>query len=115
MKKKEDLQNIKEEKEKLKYANIFFAYLNKANMSLNEQQFETTIQLIKIAEEKYLKYFPLNSAVCRRGNSLIQRLRGKITTIIENRLTKWLVEIGREQNVIGNTLYKKINNEYQKM
>ena len=88
MKKKEDLQNIKEEREKLKYANIFFAYLNKANLALNEQQFESTIQLIKTAEDKFLKFFPLNSVVTKRGNSLIQRLRSKITTIVINILIR---------------------------
>ncbi len=51
-------------------------------MALNEQQFESTIQLIKIAEEKYLKFFPLTSAVVKRGHQLIQKLKSKITTIV---------------------------------
>jgi len=80
MKRKEDLQNLKVEKENLKNAKIFFAHLHKANVDLNNQQFESTIQQIKIAEERFLKLFPLNSSVVKRGNSLIQKLKSKITT-----------------------------------
>jgi hypothetical protein len=80
MKIKDNLTNIFEEKEKLKNSYIFFAYMNKAFMALKEQQYESTIRLMNLAEEKFLKTFPYNSNVSRRGKNLIQFLKTKITT-----------------------------------
>lgn len=90
-------------------------FLIKANISLKKQQYESTIQNIKTAEEQYLKKFPLNSSVVKRGNQLIKKLRNKITNEIETKLDKWLMEIGNDQGKIGSTLYQKVLNEQQKM
>jgi hypothetical protein len=80
MKIKENLTNIFEEREKLKNSYIFFAYINKAFLALKEQQYESTIRLMNIAEEKFLKTFPYNSNVGRRGKNLIVFLKAKITS-----------------------------------
>ena len=80
MKIKENLTNIFEEKEKLKNTYIFFAYINKAFMALKEHQYESTIRLMHIAEDNYLKTFPNNSNVSRRGKNMIGFLKSQITS-----------------------------------
>lgn len=105
---------MKEEKDKLNKVYIFFAYINKADYSLKDQQFELAIRLINTATEKFLKQFPINSAVFKRGTELINQLKNKITNIIEEKLTKWLVEINKEQSIIGETLYKKMKAEQER-
>jgi hypothetical protein len=114
IRKKDDLKNIREEKEKLNYTYIFFAYINKAEVALKDQQFDLTIRLMNMAYDKFLKRFPGNSAVYKRGEQLINHLKVKITTIIEEKLTKWLVEINKEQSSIGETLYKKMKTEQER-
>lgn len=114
IRKKENLINLKQEKEKLNIAFILFAYLNKAKDTLKNFQFELTIRLISTASEKYLKRLPIGSSVFRRAESLITYLKNKITSTIEDKLTNWLVEIYREQNNIGLTLYKKLKSERER-
>ena len=78
----EILKNIGEEKEKLNNALVFFAYINKAELSLKEQQFQLTIRLINIAQDKHLKKFPIGSSVHMRGSDMILNIKNKITTIV---------------------------------
>jgi hypothetical protein len=115
IRKKEDLVNIKQERQKLNSAYIFFAYLNKANVCLKQQQFESTIRLMNTAVEKYLKSFPVSSNVYKRGELLVTRLKSKITSCIEEKLSTWLVSISREQNIIGETLFRKLKAEDEKI
>jgi hypothetical protein len=82
VKRKEDLENLKVEREKLNNIYIFFAYINKADLALKEQQFEMTIRLMNMAKEKYLKKFQINSAVYKRGNEMITSIQTKITNIV---------------------------------
>ena len=49
------------------------------------------------AHDKFLKKFPMNSVIYKRGNELIIKGKEKITSIIQEKLTKWLVEINKEQ------------------
>jgi hypothetical protein len=114
VRKKENLMNLKQEKEKLNIAYILFAYLNKAKATLEEHQFELTIRLINTASDKYLKRLPVGSSVYRRAEFLITFLKNKITSTIEDKLTNWLVEINREQSNIGQTLYKKLKSERER-
>lgn len=114
IRKKDNLLNLKQEKEKLNIAFILFAYLNKAKDTLRNFQFELTIRLISTASEKYLNRLPIGSSIFRRAESLITYLKNKITSTIEDKLTNWLVEINREQNNIGHTLYKKLRSERER-
>ena len=82
IRKKENLMNIKKEKEMLNLSYIFFAHMNKASIALKEQQFELTIRLINLAYEKYLKKFHVNSKVYRRGEQVINNMKSKITLIV---------------------------------
>ena len=61
-----------------------------------------------------MKRLPIGSSVFRRAESLITYLKNKITSTIEDKLTNWLVEIYREQNNIGHTLYKKLKSERER-
>lgn len=115
IRKKEDLVNIKQERQKLNSAYIFFAYLNKANVCLKQQQFESTIRLMNTAVEKYLKCFHVSSSVYKKGELLVTRLKSKITTCIEEKLSIWLVSISKEQNIIGETLFNKVKAEDEKI
>jgi len=76
------LKNIAEEKEKLNNALIFFAYINKAENSLKDQQFQLTIRLINIAQDKHLKKFVINSSVYKKGLDMISNIKNKITSIV---------------------------------
>lgn len=114
IRKKEDLVNIKQERQKLNSAYIFFAYLNKANVCLKQQQFESTIRLMNTAVEKYLKCFHVSSSVYKKGELLVSRLKSKITTCIEEKLSIWLVSISKEQNIIGETLFNKVKADDEK-
>jgi len=78
----EILKNIAEEKEKLNYALIFFAYINKAEISLKDQQFQLTIRLINIAQDKHLKKFAINSSIHKKGLDMILNIKNKITAIV---------------------------------
>jgi len=78
----ETLKNIGEEKERLNNALIFFAYINKAELSLKDQQFQLTIRLINIAQDKHLKKFPINSSVYKKGLDMIMNIKNKITAIV---------------------------------
>jgi hypothetical protein len=80
----EILKNIAEEKEKMNNALIFFAYVNKAEISLRDQQFQLTIRLINIAQDKHLKKFQIDSSVYKKGNDMIMNIKTKITHIVKN-------------------------------
>jgi hypothetical protein len=82
VRKKEDLLNMKAEKEKLNLLYIFFAHINKAQIALKDHQFELTIRLMNTASEKYLKKFHVNSACYRRGEQIISNMKNKITQIV---------------------------------
>jgi hypothetical protein len=84
VRKKEDLINMKLEKEKLNLLFIFFAHINKAQIALKEHQFELTIRLMNTANEKYLKKFHVNSASYKRGEMIITNMKNKITQIVKN-------------------------------
>ncbi len=113
IKKKEQLKHITKEKQKLNSAYIFFAYMNKADIALKSQQYELSIRTMDYAYEKFLKKFPLNSIIYKRGNELIINGKGKITSIIQEKLTKWLIDVNKEQKSIGESLFKKIRDEVE--
>jgi hypothetical protein len=83
VRKKEDLMNIKNEKEKLNLSYIFFAHMNKASLALKEMQFELTIRLMNTAYEKYLKKFHVNSSLYKRGEQIITNMKNKITQTVK--------------------------------
>ena len=114
IKKKESLKNMIKEKEKLNTAYIFFAYLNKADLAIKEQQFELAIRLMKTASEKFLKKFPYSSSVYKKGELVLQKLKNKITKFLQQKLSQWLTDANSEQKVIGESLYKKIKSETEK-
>ncbi len=82
VRKKEDLMNIKNEKEKLNLSYIFFAHMNKASLALKDNQFELTIRLMNTAYEKYLKKFHVNSPIYKRGEQIITNMKNKITQTV---------------------------------
>ena len=114
IKKKEQLKHITREKQKLNSAYIFFAYMNKADIALKNQQYELSIKTMDYAYEKFLKKFPMTSVVYKRGNELIIKGKEKITSIIQEKLTKWLIDVNKEQKSIGESLFKKIRDEVEK-
>ena len=97
IKKKEQLKHITREKQKLNSAYIFFAYMNKADIALKNQQYELSIKTMDYAYEKFLKKFPMTSVVYKRGNELIIKGKEKITSIIQEKLTKWLIDVNKEE------------------
>ena len=114
IKKKEQLKHISKEKKKLNTAYIFFAYMNKANIALNSQQYELSIKTMDYAFNTFLKKFPITSVVYKKGNELIIKGKEKITSIIQEKLSKWLIDINKEQKLIGESLFKKIRDEVEK-
>ena len=114
IRKKEQLKHISREKQKLNTAYIFFAYMNKANIALKNQQYELSIKTMDYAYNKFLKKFPITSVVYKKGNELIIKGKEKITSIIQEKLSKWLIDVNKEQNVIGESLFKKIRDEVEK-
>ena len=115
IKKKELLKNLMKEKEKLNIVYIFYGYMYKADIAVKQQQFELSIRLMNNAYDKFLKKFPINSTVYVKGEQLINNIKNKITTILQEKLTKWLVEINKEQKTIGEQLYKKMKNDSEKI
>ncbi len=113
IKKKEQLKHITKEKQKLNSAYIFFAYMNKADIALKNQQYELSIRNMDYAHDKFLKKFPMNSVIYKRGNELIIKGKEKITSIIQEKLTKWLIDVNKEQKSIGESLFKKIRDEVE--
>lgn len=114
IKKKEQLKNMLREKEKLNTAYIFFAYINKADIAVKDQQFELSIRLMNTAYDKFLKKFPFTSSVYKKGDALITKLKNKITQILQEKLSKWLIDVNKEQSIIGESLYKKVKSESEK-
>ena len=114
IKKKEQLKHISKEKQKLNTAYIFFAYMNKADIALKGQQYELGIRTMDYAYDKFLKKFPITSVIYKRGNELIVKGKEKITSIIQEKLTKWLIDVNKEQKNIGESLFKKIRDEVEK-
>jgi hypothetical protein len=82
VRKKEDLMNIKSEKDQLNLTYIFFAHINKASLALKEMQFELTIRLMNTAYEKYLKKFHVNSSIYKKGEQIIRNMKSKITQTV---------------------------------
>ena len=113
IKKKEQLKHISKEKQKLNTAYIFFAYMNKANIALRNQQYELSIKTMDYAYNKFLKKFPITSVVYKKGNELIIKGKEKITSIIQEKLSKWLIDVNKEQKIIGESLFKKIRDEVE--
>ena len=114
IKKKEQLKHISKEKQKLNSAYIFFAYMNKADIALKNQQYELSIKTMDYAYNKFLKKFPMTSVVYKKGNELIIKYKEKITSIIQEKLSKWLIDVNKEQKTIGESLFKKIRDEVEK-
>ena len=114
IKKKEQLKHITKEKQKLNTAYIFFAYMNKANIALQNQQYELSIKTMDYAYNNFLKKFPVTSVVYKKGNELITKGKDKITSIIQEKLSKWLIDVNKEQKIIGESLFKKIRDEVEK-
>ena len=114
IKKKEQLKHITKEKQKLNSAYIFFAYMNKADIALKNQQYELSIKTMDYAYNKFLKKFPMTSIVYKKGNELIIKYKEKITSIIQEKLSKWLIDVNKEQKKIGESLFKKIRDEVEK-
>ena len=114
IKKKEQLKHISKEKQKLNSAYIFFAYMNKADIALKNQQYESSIKTMDYAYNKFLKKFPMTSVVYKKGNELIIKYKEKITSIIQEKLSKWLIDVNKEQKTIGESLFKKIRDEVEK-
>ena len=114
IKKKEQLKHIAKEKQKLNTAYIFFAYMNKADIALKGQQYELSIRTMDYAYDKFLKKFPVTSVIYKRGNELIVKGKEKITSIIQEKITKWLIDVNKEQKSIGESLFKKIRDEVEK-
>ena len=114
IKKKEQLKHITKEKQKLNSAYIFFAYMNKADIALKNQQYELSIKTMDYAYNKFLKKFPMTSVIYKKGNELIIKGKEKITSIIQEKLTKWLIDVNKEQKSIGESLFKKIRDEVEK-
>ena len=114
IKKKEQLKHISKEKQKLNTAYIFFAYMNKADIALKGQQYELSIRTMDYAYDKFLKKFPVTSVIYKRGNELIVKGKEKITSIIQEKITKWLIDVNKEQKSIGESLFKKIRDEVEK-
>ena len=114
IKKKEQLKHITKEKQKLNSAYIFFAYMNKADIALKSQQYELSIKTMDYAYNKFLKKFPMTSVIYKKGNELIIKGKEKITSIIQEKLTKWLIDVNKEQKSIGESLFKKIRDEVEK-
>ena len=113
IRKKEEFKNMLKEKEKLNVSYILFAYMNKADLALRQHQFQLCIRLMNTANNKYLRRFPVTSIVYKKGEELINKFKGKIKSIIQEKLTKWLIDVNTEQSIIGNKVFKKmkINNE----
>jgi hypothetical protein len=82
MKKKEYLRTVYEEKSKVKTIHIFFAFISKAALALQEQKFDSTIRLINMAYEKYLKLFHPSCMTYKKGEELINHLKSQITNIV---------------------------------
>ena len=114
IKKKEQLKQISKEKQKLNTAYIFFAYMNKANIAQKNQQYELSIKTMDYAFNNFLKKFPMTSVVYKKGNELIIKEKEKITSIIQEKLSKWLIDLNKEQKIIGESLFKKIRDEVEK-
>lgn len=114
MKEKEDLKALKQEKETLKRTRFLFAYINKAQLELRQQKFESAIQMLNFAEEKFIKSFPIYSIVYKRGSEIIKQMKGEITQFIESGLTKWLIDLNEEQSALGESLFKKTKSEIEK-
>ena len=114
IKKKEQLKQISKEKQKLNTAYIFFAYMNKANIAQKNQQYELSIKTMDYAYNNFLKKFPMTSVVYKKGNELIIKEKEKITSIIHEKLSKWLIDLNKEQKIIGESLFKKIRDEVEK-
>ena len=114
IKKKEQLKQISKEKQKLNTAYIFFAYMNKANIAQKNQQYELSIKTMDYAFNNFLKKFPMTSIVYKKGNELIKKEKEKITSIIQEKLSKWLIDLNKEQKIIGESLFKKIRDEVEK-
>lgn len=114
IRKKEKLKNVIKEKEKLNTLKIIIAYITKAHKAVDETQFELAIRLIKFAKEKFLKKFPSSSDVSKRCNEIISYLENRIITTLEERMTKWLIDVNKEQTNIGESLFRKIKNDSAK-
>ena len=114
IKKKEQLKQISKEKQKLNTAYIFFAYMNKANIAQKNQQYELSIKTMDYAFNNFLKKFPMTSVVYKKGNELIIKEKEKITSLIQEKLSKWLIDLNKEQKIIGESLFKKIRDEVEK-
>ena len=66
------------------------------------------------AYKKFLKKFPMTFVIYKKGNGLIIKGKEKITSIIQKKLTKWLIDINKEQKSIGESPFKKIRDEVEK-
>ena len=107
IKKKEEYKNMIKEKEKLNITYIFFGYMNKADLALRQHQFQLCIKLMNTANNKYLRRFPVTSIVYKKGEDLIHKFKLKIKGIIQEKLTKWLIDVNKQQSIIGNKVFKK--------
>ena len=88
--------------------------MNKADIALKNQQYELSIKTMDYAYNKFLKKFPMTSIVYKKGNELIIKYKEKITSIIQEKLSKWLIDENKEQKKIGESLFKKIRDEVEK-
>ena len=108
IRKKEEFKNMLKEKEKLNVSYILFAYMNKADLALRQHQFQLCIRLMNTANDKYLRRFPVTSIIYKKGEELINKFKGNIKSIIQEKLTKWLIDVNKEQSIIGNKVFKKM-------
>ena len=111
---KEELNRLINEKQKLKTVYIIMAYLNKANKAISNKKLESSIQLIKIVEERFLITIPNQSNSFRRISELISCLRNEINKILETMMIKWHIETANEQLSIGKSIFFKLKNDKEK-
>lgn len=111
---KEELNNLKQEKQILKSAYIMFAYLSKASKALQEHKLESSIQLIKIVEEKFLNGFSIHSAVYKRGFQLVNTIKDDVNRYIESLVSQWQSTLIIEQRSLGVSIFEKVKVENER-
>lgn len=112
IKEKEELNNIISEKHNLKISYTIFAYLNKASKALKEKKLESSIQLLNIVEEKFIKN--LKSVYCatyKRGFEILNFLKDKLKKHINSLINSWLIEVNAEEKTIGSNIFAKVKSD----
>ena len=90
-----------------KVSTVLFAYLNKAKAQIEDNQFDSAIQLLKSCKTKYLPYFHESTCIYTQADRLILELKSKIVKNLQLGLNTWLRNITHDQTNIGKLIYEK--------